>query len=223
MSYFFYTHFTYILRILVACICALCIGYERKNRAKEAGVRTHCMVACGAALIMIVSKYGFADMGSLPDSASVDVSRIAANIVSGIGFLGAGMIFVRRNMVSGLTTAAGIWVTAGIGMAIGAGMYIEGILSTLVVLIIQIFFSRGPLAKSFKIKKLVVYNVKDSRFPEYAEKKLEPYHVMLQDVGIKKFDDGSYEYRLLIEMPSHINEQDIISEFDYCCEITSNN
>ncbi len=224
MSYFLYTHFIYIIRIIISCLCAICIGYERKNRAKEAGVRTHCMVACGATLIMIVSKYGFADMGSLPDSASVDVSRIAANIVSGIGFLGAGMIFVRRNMVSGLTTAAGIWVTAGIGMAIGAGMYIEGIVATLVVLNIQIFLNRGFFDKSFKIKKLTIYNVTDENFLEKAKQKIELHHGMLQDMGIKKSaDDGSAEYRLIIEMPSHINEKDIIDEFDYNCEITSNN
>lgn len=121
----------YLLRIVLACICGMLIGYERKTRSKEAGVRTHVIVALGSALMMIVSKYGFYD------SLSFDASRIASQIVSGVGFLGAGIIFVRHQSVSGLTTAAGIWATAGVGMAIGAGMYILGIGTCLLLFLIQ--------------------------------------------------------------------------------------
>ena len=125
------TDLEYLLRIFVAMILGLLIGNERKNRNKSAGLRTHAMVALGAALMMVVSKYGFSD------SVQGDGARLAAQVVSGVGFLGAGMIFVRNNLVSGLTTAAGIWTTAGVGLTVGAGMYTVGILSTLMMVLMQ--------------------------------------------------------------------------------------
>ncbi len=126
----------YLVRILVAACLGLLIGSERKNRNKSAGIRTHVIVALGAALIMVVSKYGFTDV------EKVDSARVAAQVVSGVGFLGAGVIFVRNNLVNGLTTAAGIWATAGVGLALGAGMYVVGISSALLVLLIQFVMHR---------------------------------------------------------------------------------
>ena len=126
----------YLVRIFVAACLGLLIGSERKNRNKSAGIRTHVIVALGAALIMVVSKYGFMDV------EKADAARVAAQVVSGIGFLGAGVIFVRNNLVNGLTTAAGIWVTAGVGLALGAGMYVVGISSALLVLLIQFVMHR---------------------------------------------------------------------------------
>lgn len=126
----------YLERILVAACLGLLIGSERKNRNKSAGIRTHVIVALGAALIMVVSKYGFTDV------EKVDSARVAAQVVSGVGFLGAGVIFVRNNLVNGLTTAAGIWATAGVGLALGAGMYVVGISSALLVLLIQFVMHR---------------------------------------------------------------------------------
>lgn len=123
-------------RILVAALCGLIVGYERENRLKEAGIKTHMIVSVAACLMMMISKYGFMDMDSVQDP-----SRIAAQIVSGVGFLGAGIIFVRNQSVSGLTTAAGLWSTAGIGMAIGTGMIAMGIFVTILVLSIH-FFAR---------------------------------------------------------------------------------
>lgn len=126
----------YLLRILIAACLGLLIGSERKNRNKSAGIRTHVIVALGAALIMVVSKYGFTDV------EKVDSARLAAQVVSGVGFLGAGVIFVRNNLVNGLTTAAGIWATAGVGLALGAGMYVVGISSALLILFIQFIMHR---------------------------------------------------------------------------------
>lgn len=126
----------YLVRIFVAACLGLLIGSERKNRNKSAGIRTHVIVALGAALIMVVSKYGFMDV------EKADAARVAAQVVSGIGFLGAGVIFVRNNLVNGLTTAAGIWATAGVGLALGAGMYVVGISSALLVLLIQFVMHR---------------------------------------------------------------------------------
>ena len=126
----------YLVRIFVAACLGILIGSERKNRNKSAGIRTHVIVALGAALIMVVSKYGFADV------EKVDSARLAAQVVSGVGFLGAGVIFVRNNLVNGLTTAAGIWATAGVGLALGAGMYVVGISSALLVVTIQFVMHR---------------------------------------------------------------------------------
>lgn len=124
------------LRLVVATLCGFAIGFERKTRSKEAGIRTHAIVALAAALMMVISKYGF------PETPGRDAARIAAQVVSGIGFLGAGIIFYRRDMLHGLTTAAGIWATAGIGMAIGAGMVATGIICSTLLLLLQIFLHR---------------------------------------------------------------------------------
>ena len=128
-----------ILRLAVAGALGTLIGLEREYRAKEAGMRTHFLVALGSALIMIVSQYGFGDN-------TADASRVAAQIVSGIGFIGAGTIMMQKQFVRGLTTAAGLWVAAGIGMAIGGGLYIIGIVTTVFTLIglelFQVLFQR---------------------------------------------------------------------------------
>ena len=116
-----------ITRIVIAGFLGGIIGAEREFRAKIAGTRTHLLVAVGAALMMIVSRYGFDGQG--------DPGRVAAQIVSGIGFIGAGAIMVNRKAVHGLTTAAGIWVAAGIGMAVASGMYAIGIATTLISLV----------------------------------------------------------------------------------------
>lgn len=125
---------TFLLHIAVAAFLGGAIGMERGYRAKEAGFRTHFLVALGAALFMILSAHGF-DGALTTEGHRLDVSRIAAQVVSGIGFIGAGTIIFQRQMVHGLTTAAGLWVTAAIGMAAGAGMYGLATFTTLLVLI----------------------------------------------------------------------------------------
>ena len=116
------------IRLSLALILGGAIGIEREYRAKEAGFRTHFLVALGSALFCIVSQFGFGI--DLKDS-----SRVAAQVVSGIGFLGAGTIIFQKNVVRGLTTAAGLWVTAAIGLACGTGMYIAALIATLMVLL----------------------------------------------------------------------------------------
>ena len=125
----------FLLRIFCAAILGGIIGLEREYRAKEAGFRTHFLVALGSALFMIVSAYGVEGVMTTPEHRW-DVSRVAAQVVSGIGFIGAGTIIFRKaeNVVSGLTTAAGLWVTAAMGLACGGGMYVLAIGSTVMVL-----------------------------------------------------------------------------------------
>ena len=121
----------YLASVLLAVVLGFAIGYERKLRYKEAGIRTHTIVCAGAALIMVVSKYGFGD------SAEADAARVAAQIVSGVGFLGAGIIVYRKHEIHGLTTAAGVWATAGVGMAAGAEMYLFATGATVIMIAVQ--------------------------------------------------------------------------------------
>ena len=131
----------YLGRMALAALLGGVIGYERKSRMKEAGVRTHLIVALASALMMLVSKYGFYDVVVF-DSITLDASRIAANIITGVNFLGAGVIFANGRSVLGLTTAAGVWATSGVGIAIGAGMYGVGISAALMILLIQVILHR---------------------------------------------------------------------------------
>ncbi len=117
-----------VVRLLLALVIGFAIGFERKMRFKEAGIRTHTIVSIGSCLYMVISLFAF---------EGADTSRVAAQIVSGIGFLGAGMIFYHKEMVHGLTTAAGIWATAAIGMAAGAGWYIISLVATVLIILIQ--------------------------------------------------------------------------------------
>lgn len=124
----------FIIRIVVAAILGGAIGVEREYHAKDAGFRTHLLVAIGSALFTVISMYGF-DSFLGGKSISFDPSRIAAQIVTGIGFLGAGTIIFQKQFIRGLTTAAGLWVTAAIGLACGCGMYFIALLTTALVLI----------------------------------------------------------------------------------------
>jgi putative Mg2+ transporter-C (MgtC) family protein len=123
-----------LLRILAAAVFGGIIGLERGYRAKEAGFRTHFLVALGSALFMILSAHGF-DGVLTTENHRLDVSRIAAQVVSGIGFIGAGTIIFQKQAVHGLTTAAGLWVTAAIGMAAGAGLFLLATVTMVLVLI----------------------------------------------------------------------------------------
>ena len=118
-----YDNLEFLLRLLLSAALGALVGLERSKRRKEAGIRTHCIIACTSALFMIVSKYAFLDCLNIDGLRGADPARIAAQVVSGISFLGAGVIFKNGNSIRGLTTAAGMWGTAAIGMAVGAGMY----------------------------------------------------------------------------------------------------
>jgi putative Mg2+ transporter-C (MgtC) family protein len=124
-----------LLRLIAAAALGSLIGFERERLLWAAGIRTHMLVCVGSCLIMIVSAFGFADVLG-QEHTVLDPSRVAAQVVSGIGFLGAGSILARGEIVKGLTTAASIWTVAAIGLAIGGGLYFAGIASTIVILLI---------------------------------------------------------------------------------------
>ena len=178
----------YILRIIVASICGCIIGYERKNRNKEAGMKTHAIVALGSALIMIVSKYGFLDV------APPDTSRIAAQVVSGIGFLGTGVIFVRNNnIVSGLTTAAGIWTTSGIGLCVGAGNYFVGIMSTIIMIALQEILHSKLFTNDIIQEDIIITMKNDKDMIPYIEEQLKIVNIEINFYEVKKVDENTMQ------------------------------
>jgi len=129
-------HAEWLLRIACSILVGFVVGYERHRRSKEAGIRTHMIVAMASCLLMLISKYGF------EDASRFDPSRIASSVVSGVGFLGAGIIFVQNGSTHGLTTAAGVWAVAAIGMAFGAGMYQLGSICGVLMFVIEAFFKK---------------------------------------------------------------------------------
>ncbi|MGP7794659.1 MgtC/SapB family protein [Sphingomonas sp. CLY1604] len=124
-----------VLRLLAAAAVGSAIGFERERLLWAAGIRTHMLVCVGACLVMIVSAYGFEHATQAPHVV-LDPSRVAAQVVSGVGFLGAGAILLRGNTVRGMTTAASIWVVAALGLAAGGGLYFAAGVATVVILVI---------------------------------------------------------------------------------------
>lgn len=212
----------YALRIFAAVIAGFAIGYERKTRSKEAGVRTHTLVCMAAAIMMVVSKYGFADQVVGENGMrGADSARIAAQVVSGIGFLGAGIIVYRKDTLHGLTTAAGIWATAGIGLAFGSGMYFLGLFGTILVLLIQIVLHlplKALHARSMHTVRIIVL-MKNS---DTLEKLKELF-------GVEKFlEVRTFRDNEIIKADIKINTQEsleadtiykLISENDYILSI----
>lgn len=131
----------FLLRLIFSMVCGGLIGFEREKRLKNAGLRTHIIVALASCLMMIISKYAFFDIVTLEGvRLQADGSRIASAVVQAIGFIGAGVIFIRKENVVGLTTAAGLWATVGIGLSIGAGLWVIGAVGTFFILGIQWVF-----------------------------------------------------------------------------------
>ena len=176
------TEWDFILRLCVAGLCGTAIGLDREYRVKDAGFRTHFLVALGSALMMVVSQYGFEGFLASHDGLRLDPSRIAAQVVSGIGFIGAGTIIIHRQLVRGLTTAASLWATAGIGLAAGAHMYMVAAAATVLTLVFgelgrrrtMIVFSaadRGAVDAMFarlesRDYSVISYEVEAARTPE---------------------------------------------------------
>lgn len=169
----------FIIRLFVASLIGAIIGFERKYRAKGAGVGTHVLVAIGAALFMIVSQHGFAGANRF------DAARVAAGVVSGIGFLGGGIILKQQNRVSGLTTAAGLWVTAAMGLAVGSGLYILAGSCALIVLI----WSYITNILTYKLGKRQVCVELASDSPNTLQEALKSLGEGVESYSISKKDD----------------------------------
>ena len=212
----------YLLRVLVGALCGMVIGYERESRLKMAGIRTHTIIAMAASLMVVISKYGFLDVTKL-DSVQVDASRVAASVVSALGFLGAGIILNRKNGISGVTTAAGTWATLGIGMTIGAGMWTLGIGSTLMLLIFQYFFHKQlRIFKDNNISHMVLHIGKnESKVREEIIASLTDLQIQIVSTHLNIYDDESIEANLDVIFPKDFSTDEIIALMSQYREIAS--
>ena len=189
-----------VIRIIIAALIGCMIGYERKNREKSAGLRTHAIVCMGAAFT---------------DISDYDASRVAAQIVSGVGFLGAGTIFIKKNSISGLTTAAGIWATAGVGMAIGAGSYFVGICSGILVVVIQIILHKVTFLSMEPYRGVIKMNTTDS------EHVLEELRENFTKENIRELDmkmtrgkeQGEAKIELTLLFPTELERRNLVYEW----------
>jgi putative Mg2+ transporter-C (MgtC) family protein len=195
----------FCIRLFVAFIVGALIGIERSHRLKEAGIRTHIIVCCTAALIMLISKYGFADLtwgeGAARFGArDADSARVAAQVVSGISFLCAGVIFKVGSSIKGLTTAAGIWLTSGMGLAIGAGMYIPTFCMLFLLYVLQNLISRSPIYSDTNGGNHLLFLVKsDSDFDSILEEQIKKWKAQVTQSRIKlNKKDGTAEYDIVI-------------------------
>lgn len=195
----------FLFRIAVACVCGAAIGVERTRRLKEAGIRTHLLVACTAAVLMIISKYGFVDLSNADGSLyygtrGADPARIAAQVVSGISFLGAGVIFKNGNTIKGLTTAAGLWATASIGMAFGSGMYLIGLMATLLVLIIQIVMHKIPVGNdAYQTSKIEMTVSEETDIKENIREQMAKWHAQVIELKVTQNANHTITYDMTIK------------------------
>lgn len=203
----------FALRLFVAGAMGVLIGLEREYRAKEAGYRTHFLVALGSALMMIVSQYGFMEVLKT-DLIGLDPSRIAAQVVSGIGFIGAGTIILQKQIVRGLTTAAGIWATSGIGLAVGAGMYAVGISATLLVLLgletLSYFF------KSIGLRNMMIdFSTDDKEAIKRVSKKFNTRnYVVVSYEMTEAYTNGKNVYHVsMVVKAKRMNEEGLLLMF----------
>ena len=217
---FYFKQFTFAqyadfaLRLLMAFMVGGMIGRERSNHFKEAGIRTHILVCVTAALIMLISKYGFVDLSGEEamehfGSRGADSARVAAQAVSGISFLCAGVIIKVGSNIKGLTTAAGIWMTAGIGLAIGAGMYVVAGFTVLLLWIVQYVLYRVPLGSDTYDSYHVVFKVKNTeRFDQKLRDQLNEWQMQITDSHIIWTRDGKTEYDFYLRRAETIEYED---------------
>ena len=220
----------FCLRLIFAFLVGGMVGLERSRHFKEAGVRTHVIVCCTAALIMLISKYGFADMGSSGvmeafGTRGADSARVAAQAVSGISFLCAGVIIKVGGNIRGLTTAAGIWMTASIGLAIGAGMYIVSAFMAILLFLMQYVFRRVPLgSESYDGYHLKFVVKTGENFQATLKEKLNEWKVTVVDSTItwKRNDVVEFDYVILCpeeirysEIRNFVKENDGVVSFSY--------
>lgn len=201
--------FDFLIRLFVACLCGGLIGFERTKRQKEAGIRTHLIVALGSALLMVISKYAFYDL-EISAVVSADASRIASNVVTGVSFLGAGVIFVRGASIKGLTTAAGIWATAAVGMAVGAGMYTLGIFVTVLMVVLQITLHKWFLHDNATCELTILVDQDDMDTLVHIKSKLNEHNIHVIGMEMKQQGDQK-EFRLEIRMPNHNVTEELLA------------
>ncbi len=209
MDQFINLQLEFVIRLLAAMVCGAVIGLERQSMAKLAGIRTHIMVAIAAAIMVIISKYGFNDVLSVENGLTVDVSRVAAGIITGIGFLGGGLILTgKQGFVSGITTAAGVWATVGVGMAMGTGMYVLGFVGTVCIIATQ-FLLHGniKLAKERLRGQIIVECEDSSEAVEHVLEDVKQNYIEVNRIKLEHKEKKRCVLHLMVTM-SHVHAYD---------------
>ena len=203
------------IRLVVAGALGTLVGLEREYRAKEAGYRTHFLVCLGSALMMIVSQYGFEAILTKYQGTGnlrLDPARIAAQVVSGIGFLGAGTILIQKQVIKGLTTAAGLWAMAGVGLAVGAGMYKAAIAGTVLILIglelLRVFF-KGIGYRNITIE----IEVEDKKSLEKLQELLAKPLYTVTTYNVSQALSG-YKIEAAVKMKSRTDEKELFRKLN---------
>lgn len=193
-----------ILRLLLSAFLGGLVGMEREANNRPAGLRTHVLVTLGSALIMMISIDAFSGMGV--EGSGGEPARLAAQVVSGIGFLGAGTILHNGNNIKGLTTAASLWVCGGVGLAVGSGYYLGGIIT--VVIVLFTLMRLGIVEKSFlkdKYRVLIVNSIERAGLLGDIGTVLGVYSMDIRDIKITRDDEekdsGFIEIRFIIKVP----------------------
>lgn len=193
----------FILRLFIAALLGGIIGFEREYRAKEAGARTHFLVALGSALFMIISQYGFDIVLSQAPKASFDPSRIASQVVTGIGFIGAGTIIFQKHVVRGLTTAAGLWVTSAIGMTCGAGLYTLAVATTILVLICLEALNMA-ITKFGTMNLMITFATSDKDDITNVLEQMKSNFINVDSYSMQETKEAdSYKYHVTVEVKVH--------------------
>jgi putative Mg2+ transporter-C (MgtC) family protein len=214
-------YFDTLLRLFMAAALGSVIGFERERLLWAAGIRTHMLVCVGACLFMIVSNYGFGP--ALGPNVVLDPSRVAAQVVSGIGFLGAGAILARGEIVKGLTTAASIWTVAAIGLAVGGGLYFAAGASTVVILVI--LAGVKPLEELYRARnqscRLVIETTHGTLTPELVKKTLGVRMSQIKRFIVKPTEDGrTDEVTLILSRVSSQETQILVEKLQNLAGVT---
>lgn len=220
----------FAFRLVLAFFIGGTVGLERSKHFKEAGVRTHILVCITATLIMLISKYGFADLNGTAAMnqygvKGADTARVAAQAVSGISFLCAGVIIKVGSNIKGLTTAAGIWMTAGIGLAIGAGMYVVVGVTVLLFWFVQYALQKVPLgADSYDGYHVMIRAKNGYHFDQKLKDQLKEWDIQITDSNItwSKGGETTYDFILrrqetidYIELKTFVTEHEEVVSFSY--------
>lgn len=213
MTTYLATELSYLFRMVLSAACGGAIGWERSRKGSTVGMRTHMMLAVTFCVFMLVSKYGFGDIAT--DVMKVDAARLAAGAISCIGFMGAGIIFVHRGAVVGLTTSAGLISVVGIGLAIGAGMIPVGIMTTVVVYVLHVFH-KAPASDLYQLQ-LELAGIYDL---ERITDNMKQEGIAIKEILAVNQEPDRVKVKLIIAFSGKYEEREIIDLAERYKEIT---
>lgn len=211
-------HATILIRLSLAVFLGGLIGFEREQQNHPAGLRTHILVCLGSSMIMLLSIYGFAEFAGEPN-VRIDPARLATAVITGVGFLGAGTILFTGKSITGLTTAASLWVVAAIGLQIGAGFYFSAAAGTILVFITLWVFNKVEhrFLKSKKVRKLTIQAETEEELLDIVTQRLASRSIMTQKMMLQRIRPSldmplCWEVKLDIVVPRTMEPKEIVAE-----------